>query len=242
MKPLIALYKVYRGGEWMLASLESIAAHIQGIVIVEATRPFTGVEEPDFPANCGPAIEEFCRRHPMMPVRRLVYDTRAQEKSYDIGLFNLRLAFGDNVNVLIIDNDEVWDGPDLEAVLTLGQTLLGVDAIRARPLAYLRSPLYRVEPPESQDSVVFLFSPVQKKNRRPFWDASVCALRCHLPSFFLGPQGRARDRPQVRLDRFSGAGKAQSRLADDGLAQAARGPQFASGHWRRESLGLYRSH
>jgi len=156
MRPLVALYKTFRGGEFMLASLESLDPWIDGIVTVEATRPWSG--ESRLKANCGSAIEAFQQEHPNVPFARIFHDCASQEESYEVGLATIRFTFGVDVNVLVVDSDEVWDFGLMQFKQDIQHWPEGVDAVRHRLWAYVKSPLYRVTPPETMPAVVCLKS------------------------------------------------------------------------------------
>lgn len=158
MKPLVALYKTYRGGEWFEASLESVHEHCVGIVVVASRAPWKGVAgEQHAPENCLAPLERFKRKHPGCEVLLVDLGIRLDtEQQYGIGLNVIKQVYGMGVGVLIVDTDEVWTD---EALGLLRRTMT-VDVIslvfRSGIRTYLRSPLYQVFPQERARPVVGL--------------------------------------------------------------------------------------
>lgn len=154
-KPIIALYKAYRGGEWFQASLESIRPFVDGIVIIFS----------DFPWNCGGALPNNCQKpflrfwnnNPDFQIFYKTLNSDKQEDQYDLGLSMIHTFFGKNVHVLLVDTDEIWDSVNLKKLCNI---------VRKTPATiyfsgiydYVKSPLFRI--PASSVHAVALGSPV----------------------------------------------------------------------------------
>lgn len=155
-KPFVALYKVYRGGEWFSLSLESIARHVDGIVIVSGEKPWT---ENPFSPNWQEPLLAFRRMYPAMPVHVIPCVAVRQEEQYQVGLQAITNLFGNAAAVLIVDTDEIWPADSLDKVKEAAThpTAAGKNQpITAQIKTYLRSPLYEVWPMEVGRPVVAL--------------------------------------------------------------------------------------
>lgn len=176
MKPIVALYKTYRGGEWFDASLESVRRHVAGVVAVTTELPWLGHDAAggcpvaDLPENCRGPLSAFSERHPEVRVTDVRVSGRINsEDQYRIGLATVRSAHPD-AGVLIVDTDEVWDDAGLghlrSAMSGDPRSLYFRSGIRT----YVRSPLYRVAPAESARPVVGLANPNLATGKSRFSD------------------------------------------------------------------------
>lgn len=165
MKPLVALYKCYRGGEWFDASLESVRRHVAGIVAVTTEQPWLGHRGTEgrqvarLPENCRAPLMTFRERHPWLPVTDVRLSGQVNsEDQYRIGLAMVKVLHG-AAGVLIVDTDEVWDDASLLAL----KQAMAIDHksayFRTGVWSYLRSPLYRVTPQEASRVIVGLANP-----------------------------------------------------------------------------------
>ena len=154
MKKLIACYKAFRGGEWLQHSLDSIAEHVDGVVIVLSSQSW---DSSGLTGNCEAAIERYAVKRPDW-VKVVRYDANHQEEQYRVGLATIRESFGEDAAVLLIDTDEVWTSAGLEclrkAIIDNPQCHYFTGEIRT----YIRSPLYQVYPYESSHPVVAIQS------------------------------------------------------------------------------------
>lgn len=164
MKPLVACYKAYRGGEWLNASLESISKQCAGAVIALSDQPWKGaipLADGSYPPeNCTEPLTKFRQRHPEFKIVtvRTPANTHSNQQ-YRLGMECIAKSFGKDCGVLIVDTDEVWNEADL---LTLRQTMSNNHnalCFRSAIWTYLRSPLWRVTPQESARVVVGLANP-----------------------------------------------------------------------------------
>ncbi len=57
---------------------------------------------------------------------------------------------------MLVDSDEVWDAVDLRRAIAAIEGNPGVNVFRCQMHTYLRSPFFRVEPPEPHKPVVFV--------------------------------------------------------------------------------------
>lgn len=106
MKKLVALYKVYRGGEWFNLSLNSIVNHVDGIVAIASAKPWI---DHHYQENCLEPFNQFLKGcSKSFFAHYQVADTRQQEEQYKVGLQIIKERFGEDCNVLVIDTDEIW--------------------------------------------------------------------------------------------------------------------------------------
>lgn len=158
-KRFVALYKAWRGGEWFGASLESVAPHTDGAVIVFSDGPWLASLR--LPENCQKPLTEFRRRHPDYRIMERTGNFSRQEDQYAAGLAAVREEFGEDAAVLIVDTDEIWGGKQLELLRGTIEAHPHIQYFRSRIWSYLKSPLYRVWPTEDAHTCVAL------QNARP---------------------------------------------------------------------------
>lgn len=157
LKPLVALYKVYRGGEWFTASLESIRSHCAGIVVVASEQPWRNSPAPMLPENCRRPLEAFQDAHRDCTVLTLRHgEAQTSEEQYAAGLAVIKAVFGSGVGILLIDTDEIWEEAELLALRRAMTAHPRAKWFRSGIWTYLRSPLYRVAPQEKARPVVGL--------------------------------------------------------------------------------------
>lgn len=215
VKKLVALFKTYRGGEWFGASLESVRPHCAGAVVVSADGPWksagAGAAAPE---NCREPLAQFRAKHPDFPLAEVRPGVRQDtEEQYRVGLALVKALHGPDVGVLIVDTDEVWDGPSLEALRRDMTDDRRAQFFRSGIRTYLRSPLYRVAPQEQARPVVGLSGPNVPTGKSRF---------SNLPE--LGKGDQVRDVANctmhhfgyVRLDVGEIAGKLSNTSAQDG--------------------------
>lgn len=158
MKPLVALYKAHRGGEWFDASLQSILPHVDGVVTVFSDNAWhTRGLDKGSPNNCREiynaraSIEKGAKEFHSVDI-----ETPYQEIQYKKGLEVIREHFGEDTAVLIVDTDEVWKYLDLLRLKGWINEHPTAEQFRSRILTYVKSPLYQVYPIEAHKPVVAL--------------------------------------------------------------------------------------
>lgn len=143
-QPLILLTKLYRGGEWLRACLESVRPFTDGAVCVLSERPWCDGAFP--PENCSQPLGEFAHDHPDYPCKVLAGEWSRQEEQYDAGIRVVRELYGD-ARVLLADTDEIWDPRDLNSLIQFAAH--HPHAAYLAPMhTYVKLPIYRVAPPE----------------------------------------------------------------------------------------------
>jgi hypothetical protein len=165
VKNLVACYKAYRGGEWFEASLESVIGNCSGAVVISTSEPWRGLPGTEnrntgnLPENCRAPLTRFRERHPTFPMA--IVDVNGRHNSdtqYLVGLSVIKSLFGNEVGVLVIDTDEVWDSAALTSLREEMTNDRESHYFRSGIWSYIRSPLYRVHPQEKARVVVGLSS------------------------------------------------------------------------------------
>jgi hypothetical protein len=147
---IIALYKTWDGGEFIDASLASIYEHVSAVVMVHSDTSWLGERG----NTVKPRAMEWCEHHDKFnKIYHVNVDTSSQEEQYSIGVDYIHKHFDYDV-VMVVDADEVWEGQYIEnAVRQMHDEPFPV--YRANMHTYLKSPLYRVEPPYGSPTAFF---------------------------------------------------------------------------------------
>ncbi|MDD4980671.1 MAG: hypothetical protein PHC54_05335 [Candidatus Omnitrophica bacterium] len=145
---LIALYKTLRGGEWLKASLDSIYKHVDAIIFIHSQVVWGGGA---YGNNCLQPIMEWNKEH-SIPVIQYTGLFLTQDQQYETGFTIIKRLYG-NVKLLLIDTDEIWEEPD---IVKLKAALESKEAAAycCRMHTYIKSPFYRIDPPETCRPVV----------------------------------------------------------------------------------------
>jgi hypothetical protein len=102
---ITALYKIWRGKEFLIPSIKSIYNHVDKIVFVSSDIGWNG----NTGNNTFEVVEKYKNENDSYnKIEIIVFDTPSQEEQYDIGMKYIEK----NVEcdwVLLIDSDEVWD-------------------------------------------------------------------------------------------------------------------------------------
>ena len=175
MKKLIACYKAFRGGEWFDCSLRSIADYVDGVVVVLST---TAWIDSGLSNNCIDVAKQWVKRQPDW-IHTVWLDAVNQEDQYELGLKAIRDIYGEDVAVLVIDTDEVWESHSLNWLKHEIDQNPDVHYFCSRIKTYLRSPFYQVYPEESGRPVVALQSACEQPlagrfQRRELGPTKIC--------------------------------------------------------------------
>lgn len=143
MKKLVAVYKAFRGGEWFRASLESIADHVDGIVVIQSTQPWSGDTTQE--ENTSEVLTAFAVDHPELFVVTEIFNHDDQGRQYARALDIVRQHWGETETaILVIDTDEVWPTQDISCVSHFIKTT-DHDYYAVRLYDYVKSPLWRAD-------------------------------------------------------------------------------------------------
>lgn len=155
---LIAQYKAHRGGEWFQRSLESIADHVDGVVVALSETSWDGNSLPN---NCVETAERWETERPGWFRTTWVESTKSSDQ-VSAALAVIRKEYGTDTAVLVIDTDEVWEPAALVALRREIAEHPRAHYFCGRLYSYLRSPLYQVYPQEAGRPVVALRSAAEQ--------------------------------------------------------------------------------
>jgi 2-polyprenyl-3-methyl-5-hydroxy-6-metoxy-1,4-benzoquinol methylase len=161
MPKIVALYKTWKGEEFVDSSVESIYNHVENIVMVHSNVSWDGTHHPN---TVLPVIAEWSSRSDKCnKIINLVHDTQSQSEQYAVGMNyiknNIRCDY-----IMLIDTDEVWDDTSLsEAVkIITAPSNSACNAFCCKLHTYIKSPFYRVSPIEMCKPTVFVRGNVDK--------------------------------------------------------------------------------
>lgn len=148
---LVALYKTFDGDEWIAASLASIYDHVDAIVMVHSDVSWLGEEG----NTVRDAAMAWADEHDHLgKIHHLNVRTKTQEQQYAIGVSVIRNQWPDAV-VLAVDSDEIWEGKYLERAKEQIASDKASPAFRCNMHSYIKTPLYRVDPPWGSPTCFF---------------------------------------------------------------------------------------
>jgi len=147
----IALYKTLRGGEWIQASLNSIYKHMDAIVIVHSNVLWG---RGNYMNNCVLEVFTWRKTHAELMLYEFLGPFYNQDSQYEMGYNWIKRQFG-NCYVLLIDADEIWEERDI-LKLKEGIQQRGAPAYSCRMRTYIKSPFYRIDPPEICEPIVVI--------------------------------------------------------------------------------------
>lgn len=142
---VVALCKTFGGTEFVEAAIEALYDFVDRFVFVNSTRNWLG--EPGVNTVL-PVINTWAMAHDqkgkIIPING---DWAAQREQYEVGYEfitkNLKCDW-----VLMFDTDEVWDYSNLDVAAREMRQSPEYNALGAYMHTYIKSPFYRVTPPE----------------------------------------------------------------------------------------------
>ena len=146
---ILAICKTFRGHEFVCAMLASIKGHCAGILMVNSDIGWSG--------GTGNTVVEHIKEHyiPHMlsnhiPLVMHDFNSADQDAQYVQGLHVARDLWPDAEMYLIVDTDEVWTDADLAGAIAFMESNPQYDAYSCEMHTYIKSPFYRVDPPEPE--------------------------------------------------------------------------------------------
>jgi len=162
MKP-VALYKTWRGNEFAKESIESIYNHVDKIVFLHSEVSWNGEKIND--------VFDIVHKWKIVndtenKIINISYDSQDQIEQYKFGIKFINEMLG-RMNILFIDTDEIWESWQLKKLYQNIHDNPGYVAYGCKMHTYIKSPFYRIEPPEMCNPVVyFRGTPEQLKGIR----------------------------------------------------------------------------
>lgn len=144
---IAALTKTFRGEESLEKMFLSIKDYIDKIVFVNSEVSWMGRK--------GNTCKEVIKKLDSDKVISLDYDTMNQLDQCMYG-YNFIKENLDCDLVMLIDTDEVWDRKNLDKAIEIVVKNPDFKTYTSRLYTYIKTPFYRVEPPESIEVVVFV--------------------------------------------------------------------------------------
>jgi len=138
----IAIYKTFKGDEFVIPSLESIYEYMDKIIFIHCDKSWTG--------KTGNTVKD-----------KVLAWTKENDKAGKIvnksfvdcdqtTSYNNAWKIAEKIPhdwKLLIDTDEVWDEENLKKLFAASEKVdTDIDAIRVRMHEYIKSPLFRIEP------------------------------------------------------------------------------------------------
>lgn len=151
---IVALYKTFRGEEFVTASLQSIYNSVDKIVMVHSNISWTG----QIGNTVLPEVIKWKKEADVFDkIVNLTIDTESisQEEQYKIGFRFIT----DNIKydyIMLIDTDEVWEQKDLEKAFTFIKKHPEYNSFSVSMRTYIKSPFYRLTNIEPCKPVVFI--------------------------------------------------------------------------------------
>ena len=150
---VVGLVKTFGGTEFVEAAIESVYDFCDKIVFVHSTRDWLGEEGEGNTVK--PVVEAWANAHDTdNKIINLTGDWPAQATQYDIGYRFIKEHLECDW-VMCFDTDEVWDYSNLETARQTLEKAVQYNAVGAWMHTYIKSPFYRVTPPEILKPTVF---------------------------------------------------------------------------------------
>jgi hypothetical protein len=151
---IIAFYKCWSGEEFLIPSILSIYKHVYKIVLLTSNVSWIGGKD-------NPSIEQIEKFKQEFDHERkifhLEYDEPNQLKHCDYAYQWIKERWGNKIDfVQLIDSDEIWDDNNYKKAIECLRNNPKYLAYRTDMYTYIKSPYYRIEPPEPLKPVCFI--------------------------------------------------------------------------------------
>jgi FkbM family methyltransferase len=144
MSKVIALYKTWRGEEFLEGSILSIYNHVNKIVFIHSEVSWCGEKG----NTVKPWLNEWKKKNdPYDKIIDFTVNTTSQDEQYKVGFGIIKRNFDPDF-VLIIDTDEVWDDENLTKLLDRAKNDKEHSGFFVSMHTYIKSPYYRITPKE----------------------------------------------------------------------------------------------
>lgn len=150
---IVALCKTFSGHEFVTAMLDSIYEFVAAIVLVHSDTGWDGQGK----NTVRPVMEEWAAFYETYgKVHNLNCPVSGQEAQYAWGLEQVRKVASPDF-IMLIDTDEVWGKEDLSnAIALLKRADSSIVRFTCGMYTYIKSPFFRITPPELCHPTVFL--------------------------------------------------------------------------------------
>jgi len=150
---VVGLVKSFAGTEFVEAAIEAVYDFCDKIVFVHSTMDWLGdIGEGN---TVQPVVDAWAAEHDQEnKIVSLRGNWSAQVQQYDIGYRYIKKHHPCDW-VMCFDTDEIWDYGNLEMAKSILANAVGYNAVGAWMHTYIKSPFYRVVPPEVLKPTVF---------------------------------------------------------------------------------------
>lgn len=149
---IVALIKTWSGQEWLKACIDSIYPHVYKIVLLTSDISWIGGR--DNPSI--PVIEDIEQHNdPDQKIIHINHDEPNQMKHCMYAYSYIKNSL-DCDYVQLIDSDELWSNADYKKAIEFLTANPDYNAYRTNMYTYVKSALYRVDPPEPLKPVCFI--------------------------------------------------------------------------------------
>ncbi len=149
---IVSLTKTFSGDEFVIAAIKSLYSFVDNFVFVNSDVSWTGKTG----NTVKPIIEKWKKENDKEnKIINFDCNARNQQQQYDSGYNYIR----ENLDadwIMVFDTDEVWDFTNIERARNLLKTSNNYNAIACNMHTYIKSPFYRVTPPEYCKPTAFI--------------------------------------------------------------------------------------
>lgn len=140
---VIGLCKTFSCAEFMPAVMAGIYDELDAIVFVHSDRDWLG----NFGQN---HVKYFTDSYPdpFGKIESLSVSSSNQDEQYDIGINHILKTHPDADWIFLFDTDEVWGSDELRHLKGIAAGLVVENAVSCSMHTYIKSPFYRIAPPE----------------------------------------------------------------------------------------------
>ena len=149
---IVAFYKAFQGHEWIEASIESIYNYVSKIVIFNTNINWSNQKDIN---TIKPVVEEWKKNNDHLDkIMQIDFNSNDQTAQYVEGFKYIKQNFKHDF-IMAIDTDEVWDDFNFTKAIQCMSNNPNVQVFHTDMLTYVKSPFYRVDPPELCKPSVF---------------------------------------------------------------------------------------
>lgn len=155
---IVALCKTHMCNEFIEAAIESIYDHVDKIVFVNSDVDWLGVKSKN--EVVGVVNNWKSSNDTMDKIFNFEANVDNQYLQYNIGYHFIKDVYNPQW-ILCFDTDEIWDKSNILRLVKYSREFIEYNAIHSYMHTYIKSPFYRVTPPEMCKPCV-LFRPIHK--------------------------------------------------------------------------------
>ena len=149
---IISLTKIFDGYEFIEASIEALYDFVDKFVFVNSDVNWLG----ETGNTIEPVIKKWKKKNDSLNKIFIIdCNVSSQKEQYDVGYKFIKDNFICDW-IMLFDADEVWDHANLQRAKKYLNNSLLYNSISAKMHTYLKSPFYRVSPPEMCEPTVFI--------------------------------------------------------------------------------------